>query len=193
MPCSSLLGRLSKRCNIKGGQGTLWWRGCSIIHSYSLPEVWTVAFVCLQEHSIANMFLISLGINMGANVSIMHQAYPCLDLSPRCHDDHSATHPHERHSMNPDHNRLIGLAITIYIRWLYGIFTEGVIWGQKWYGFCMLLGYGSLNWQVQAQLWYADSNAAELETCQLGEPYLIGCGMNPTFWAAICCIWPARA
>ena len=38
-----------------------------------------------------------------------------------------------------------------------------------------------LIFRFQAQLGYADSNAAELETCKLGEPYLIGRGVNPTF------------
>ena len=37
-----------------------------------------------------------------------------------------------------------------------------------------------------------DFNAAELETGSLGEPYLISCGVNPTFWEATCCIWAAR-
>jgi len=52
---------------------------------------------------------------------------------------------------------------------------------QDGYGFCMLLGYGSPNWQVSSSVLISDFNAAELETCQLGEPYLIGRGVNPTF------------
>ena len=46
---------------------------------------------------------------------------------------------------------------------------EGVIWGQQWYGFCMLLGQVALTGEFQAQLW-CDSNASELETYQLGPP-----------------------
>jgi hypothetical protein len=70
-----------------------------------------------------------------------------------------------------------------------------VIWGPKWSGFGMLLGYGSHNLQVSssALICRAESNAAELETCQLRGPYRIGCGVNPTFWAAICYVWPASA
>ena len=90
-----------------------------------------------------------------------------------------------------------GYKMNTCIKWLprcmntFSTFTEGGHWGPKWYGFCMLLGYGSYNLQVSssALIW----NAAELETCKLWEPYLIGRGVNPTFWAAVCCIWPASA
>jgi len=42
-------------------------------------------------------------------------------------------------------------------------------------------GMGPLTGTFQAQLCYVDFNAAELETCQLGGPHLIGRGVNPTY------------
>jgi hypothetical protein len=44
----------------------------------------------------------------------------------------------------------------------------------------MLTGQVTLTGKFQAQLCYADSNAAELETYQLGPPALIAC-KNRTF------------
>ena len=73
------------------------------------------------------------------------------------------------------------------------IFQRGYTEAQNGYTFCMLLGYGPLTCRFQAQLWYAEFKAVKLETCKLGGSYLVSRGVNLTFWAAICCIWPASA
>jgi len=50
--------------------------------------------------------------------------------------------------------------------------SEGVIWGPKWVYFLHAPRAGGPNWHASssALLYRPDSNAAELETCQLGPP-----------------------
>jgi hypothetical protein len=76
----------------------------------------------------------------------------------------------------------------------YVEYQRGLSEAHNGYTFCMLLGYGPTNLQVlsSALICRADFKAVKFETCKLGGPYLISRGVNPTFWAAICCIWPAR-
>jgi len=58
------------------------------------------------------------------------------------------------------------------------MYQRGDTEAQNGNGFCMLLGHGSPNLHVSSSALIC--NAAELETCKLGGPYLTGRGVNRT-------------
>jgi len=70
---------------------------------------------------------------------------------------------------------------------------EGVSWGQKWYSFGMLLGYGSPNLHVSSSALICRFQCSWAWNVPARATCLSSRGVNLTFWAAICCIWPASA
>jgi hypothetical protein len=68
------------------------------------------------------------------------------------------------------------------------ILAEGVTWGQKWYGFGMLLGYGSPNLHVSSSALLCRFQCSWAWNGPVRATCLSSRGVNPTFWAAICCI-----
>jgi len=80
--------------------------------------------------------------------------------------------PHQSYQWNQTNERSHLVAERLHHNKIFhhNKILEGVIWGQKWYGSCMPTGQVALTGKFQAQLWYVDSNAAELETYQLGPP-----------------------
>ena len=74
-----------------------------------------------------------------------------------------------------------------------GIVTEGVIWGPKWVWFSHAPRAGGHNWYVSSSGLICGSQCSWAWNIPVMATCLSSRGMNLTFWAAICCSWPASA